>query len=68
MDSNGRSSAIAAAIIFAVLVLGAYFMPTIMIQLGDFSTIAAAIVAALFIVGFFAIFYFRARSGRNDPD
>lgn len=68
MDRNGRNAAIAAAMIFAAFALGAYFMPAIMLRLGEISTTAAGFVAALFVAAFFGVFYLRSRTRRNDRD
>jgi len=62
MDQNNRSNAIAAAVILVGFGLFAYFLPTIMLDVGSVSTIAAAAVAVLFVVGFFLVFWLRARS------
>jgi hypothetical protein len=65
MDTNSRNAAIAAAIILAGFGLGAFYMPTIMIAVGNYSTIAAGIVAVLFVLAFFLVFWLRARSQRR---
>jgi drug/metabolite transporter (DMT)-like permease len=54
-------SAIAAAVILIGFGLLAYFLPTIMIAIGDISTVAAGIFAVLFVLAFFGIFWIRAR-------
>lgn len=65
MDRNGRNAAIAGFVIFAAFALGAYFMPSIMLALGEYSPAIAGIVAILFVAAFFAIFYLRARTKDN---
>ncbi|MCX7304813.1 MAG: hypothetical protein NTV73_10830 [Hyphomicrobiales bacterium] len=65
MTPENRSSAIAAAILLAVFGLGAFYMPTIMIAVGNVSTIAAGIIAVLFVGAFFMVFWLRGRSQRR---
>jgi hypothetical protein len=65
MNRNSRNSAIAAAIILVVFGLVAFYMPAIMIAVGNFSTILAGIVAAAFVAAFFLILWLRARSQRG---
>ena len=65
MDSNTRNAAIAAAVILAVFGLLAFYMPTIMLVLGEASPVAAGAVAVLFVVAFFLVFWLRGRSRRG---
>ena len=65
MDSNNRSNAIAAAVILVGFGLFAYFMPTIMLDIGSVSPIAAGAVVVLFVVAFFVVFWLRARSQKK---
>jgi len=58
--------ALAAAIILIGFGVLAYFVPPIMLTLGRYSLIAAAVFAVLFALGFFAIFWLRARYQRRD--
>lgn len=62
MDRQSRNSAIAAAIILVGFGLVAYFMPTIMLAVGEWSTAAAALVAAAFVAAFFLVFWLRGRA------
>ena len=68
MDKNTRNALVAAALILVGFGLVAFYMPTIMISLGELSPIAGGIVAVLFVVAFFGIFWLRGRSrgGRGD--
>ncbi len=67
MTPENRNSAIAAAVLLAVFGLGAFYLPTIMIAVGNLSTVAAIAVAILFVVAFFGVFWLRGRSqGRRD--
>ena len=65
MDKSNRNAAIAAAVILGGFGLGAFYMPTIMIAVGNYSTVAAGIVAVLFVAAFFLVFWLRGRSQRR---
>ena len=65
MDKSSRNAAIAAAIILGGFGLGAFYLPTIMIAVGNISTVAAGVVAVLFVAAFFLVFWLRARSQRG---
>ena len=65
MTRENRNSAIAAAILLAVFGLGAYFLPSIMIAVGNLSPVAAGALAVIFVVAFFLVFWLRGRSQRN---
>ncbi|MDQ2634562.1 MAG: hypothetical protein M3Y78_12580 [Pseudomonadota bacterium] len=68
MTPENRNSAIAAAILMAIFGLGAFYLPTIMIAVGNISTVAAGIVAVLFVAAFFLVFWLRGRSQRKRGD
>lgn len=68
MTPENRSSAIAAAIILLVAGLVIYFLPAIVLSIGNFSPMLAFLVGGLLLLGFFAIFYFRARYQRRKMD
>jgi hypothetical protein len=65
MNKESRNAAIAAAIILGGFGLVAYFMPTIMIAVGNYSTFVAGVVAVAFVAAFFLVFWLRARSQRR---
>jgi membrane protein implicated in regulation of membrane protease activity len=65
MSQENRNSAIAAAILLAVFGLGAFYMPTIMLAVGNLSTVAAAFIAVAFVLAFFAVFWLRGRSQKR---
>jgi drug/metabolite transporter (DMT)-like permease len=65
MTSENRNAAIAAAILLAVFGFGAFYLPSIMLAVGDLSTVAAAIIAILFVGAFFGVFWLRGRSQRR---
>jgi hypothetical protein len=62
MDQNSRNSAIAAACIMLGFGLFAYFLPTIMLAVGNYSTVVAGIIAVAFVAAFFLIFWLRGRA------
>ncbi len=59
MANETARNAVAAAIIFAVFALGAYFMPAIMLTLGDISPVLAGIFAIGFLLAFYVLFWLR---------
>jgi hypothetical protein len=65
MTPENRNSAIAAAILLAAFGFGAFYLPTVMIAVGNVSTIAAGVVAVLFVAAFFIVFWLRGRSQRK---
>ncbi|WP_143850950.1 SoxR reducing system RseC family protein [Brucella thiophenivorans] len=60
-ESTFRSDALAAAVIMIGFGLLAFYLPNIMLALGERSHVAAAIFGLLFVLSFFAIFWLRAR-------
>lgn len=68
MDRNTRNAALAATIILLGFGLVAFYMPTIMLALGESSPIAGGIVAVLFVLAFFGIFWLRGRSRRDNGE
>nr|WP_154141614.1 MULTISPECIES: hypothetical protein [unclassified Brucella] len=65
-ERKESNPAIAAAIILIGFGVLAYFVPSIMLVLGEHSQIAAIIFPIVFVLGFFAIFWLRSR--RQDKD
>ena len=65
MDRNTRNAAIAAAIILVGFGLVAFYLPNIMLAVGDRSPAAAAVVGVLFVAAFFLVFWLRGRSRRD---
>ena len=65
MTPENRNSAIAAAIVLAVFGFGAFYLPTVMIAVGNISTVAAGIIAVLFVAAFFMVFWLRGRSQKK---
>ena len=62
MDRETRRTAFAAACILLGFGLLAYFMPTIMLAVGNYSTAAAGVIAVLFVAAFFILFWLRGKS------
>lgn len=62
--NDSRNSAIAAAIILLAVGAVLYFMPTVILWLGDYSPVLGFGFGALVILGFFAIFWVRSRFRR----
>jgi hypothetical protein len=65
MDRANRNAAIAAAIFVVGFGVLAFFLPTIMIAVGNVSPIAAGVVAVAFVAIFFVVLWLRARSQRG---
>lgn len=65
-EPNKSNPAIAAAIILVGFGVLGYFLPRIMLALGERSQVAAVIFAILFVLGFFAVFWLRARRQKRD--
>ena len=69
MTSENRNAAIAAAVLLAVFGLGAFYLPTVMLAVGNLSTVAAGLIAILFVAAFFGVFWLRGRSqNKRDGD
>lgn len=62
MTPENRNSAIAAAVLLAVFGFGAFYLPTVMIAVGNLSPVAAVVVGVLFVAAFFLVFWLRGRS------
>jgi len=65
MDNGSRNAAIAAAIFVIGFGSVFYFMPTIMLAVGEYSPAAAGVIAVAFVAAFFLILWLRARSQRG---
>jgi len=68
MEKGTRGSLVAAAVILIGFGLVAYYMPAIMLALGETSPLAGGLVAVLFVVAFFGVFWLRGRSRRGGED
>ncbi|RUM09329.1 hypothetical protein [Rhizobium chutanense] len=65
MSPESRSQATAAAIILLGAGLVLYFLPTIVLWIGNFSPTLAILVGVGLIMAFFAVFWLRARYQRS---
>jgi hypothetical protein len=68
MDRENRNAAVAALIIVVGFGLAAYWLPTVMLSLGEVSTVLAAAVAVLFGFGLFIVLWLRGRAQRGKGD
>jgi hypothetical protein len=66
MDPNTRNSAIAAAAIMLIFGIVAFYIPTIMLAVGEISTVAAGAITILFIGSLFVLFWLRGKSRKGD--
>ena len=64
--NNAKSPAIAAALILAAVAVIFLVMPRIVLALGEISPWLGYGVTVLFVLGFFAIFWLRARHQRRN--
>ncbi|WP_336057502.1 hypothetical protein [Nitratireductor sp. CH_MIT9313-5] len=62
---DNRDAIIAAAFIIIGFGIIAYFMPRLVLAVGEFSTLAAGAIALAFVLGFFMIFWLRGRYQRR---
>ena len=62
MDKSTRNAALAALLILAGFGIVGYYMPAIMIRLGEVSPLAGGLAAILFVAAFFGVFWLRPRS------
>lgn len=68
MKPSDRSAAIAAAIILIVAGLVLYFMPTMMLALGDISPFLAVAFGAAAVGAFFLVFWVRGKYRERKTD
>ncbi|MCJ8055563.1 hypothetical protein GB928_012375 [Shinella curvata] len=64
-ESKGKSAALAALVILIGTGVVFYFLPRVMIAIGGFSPWLAGLFGALLVLGFFLLFWLRARYQRN---
>jgi len=65
VSPESRSQAIAAAVILLGAGLVLYFLPTIVLWIGNFSPTLGITVGFCLIMAFFAVFWLRARYQRH---
>jgi membrane protein implicated in regulation of membrane protease activity len=68
MDRDTRNAAIAAAWIILLFGIGAFYLPTVMLAVGNVSTVLAGIVGVAFVLAFFMVFWLRSRNQRKNQD
>jgi Ca2+/Na+ antiporter len=68
MIRKDRNALAAAAVIMLAFGLTAFYLPAIMLAVGEVSPIAAGGVALLFIAALFIVFWLRARSQQGKGD
>lgn len=59
---ENRGPVIAAAIILIVFGVGGFFLPKVILAVGDYSTVVAGLIAVVFVAAFFGVFWLRGRS------
>ncbi|MBB6467244.1 hypothetical protein [Aminobacter carboxidus] len=66
MDTKTRHAAVAAAWIMILFGVAAFFLPKVMLAVGNYSTVAAGVIAVFFVLAFFGVFWLRGRSQRKN--
>jgi Na+/citrate or Na+/malate symporter len=65
MSPDAKSQALAAAIILVGAGVVIYFLPSIVLWIGNYSPVLGALVGGALVLCFFLIFWLRARHQRN---
>lgn len=65
MDKESRNNAIAAACILLGFGLLFFFMPKIMLAVGQYSTIVAGLIAVACVAAFFLLFWWRGKQNQD---
>ena len=60
-----RNAALWAGVLFAALIAFSYFLPSLMLAAGNWSTAGGVVVAALFLVLPFIVLWLRGRARRR---
>jgi membrane protein implicated in regulation of membrane protease activity len=68
MNGSNRNALIAAAIIMLVFGVTAFYLPSIMLAVGETSPLAAGVVAVLFVAALFILLWLRGRSQQGKDD
>ena len=66
VEPKKNNPAIAAAVILIGFGVLAYFVPSIMLALGERSQIVAVIFPIVFVMAFFAVFWLRSKRQKKD--
>lgn len=64
-NNETRNAAIAAAVIMIVFGVLFYSMPIIMLAVGPYSHVLAALIAVVFVLAFFVVFWLRAQAQKK---
>jgi membrane protein implicated in regulation of membrane protease activity len=62
MDRDTRNALVGAAWFLAIFAIAAYYLPTIMLAVGDYSAAAGGLVGIAFVAAFFVVLWLRGRS------
>lgn len=65
MKPETKSQVVAAALIMVGAVIVIYFLPSLVLWIGQYSSALAFLVGAILLLGFFWIFWLRARYQRR---
>lgn len=65
MTRDNRNALIAAAWFMLVFGAGAFFLPTVMVAVGNVSTVLAGLIAVAFVGAFFGVLWLRGRSQKR---
>ncbi len=65
MTPEAKSQAVAAAVILIGATAVIYFLPTLVLWIGQYSPALAFVAGAVLLLGFFGIFWLRARYQRR---
>lgn len=68
MTPNDKNSAIAAGLIILGFGFAMYFLPKLVLWIGEFSPLLATAIGSLILLSFFMIFWLRARYQRRHKD
>ena len=61
MDRDTRNALVGAAWFLVIFGVAAYYLPAIMLAVGDYSAAAGGLVGILFVAAFFVVLWLRGR-------
>lgn len=67
MDRDTRKALAGAACFLAFFGVAAFYLPTIMLAVGEYSSMAGGVVGVLFVAAFFLVLWLKGR-GKGEPD
>ena len=65
MSGESRSQILGAAVVMIGAVVVIYFLPSVVLWIGQYSPVLAFVVGAVLLLGFFWVFWLRARYQRR---